>query len=185
MAERTLGPSPRREPADPDEHEGLARTFHEKVISLDTMGLRLLTPTAVAIAIIVASAILLATRDAGWPQVSVGAPGVALETVPLPAVVLATIALVFAWSFILAGALHAHPVLRAVGVGAYAVLGLVGAISSASPLTGLVIILVVLSVVVAAIGLYVTDRGNRLQAPHLHHRARLRLPTFGWVLLAT
>ncbi|MBO0745979.1 MAG: hypothetical protein J2P43_13240, partial [Candidatus Dormibacteraeota bacterium] len=92
------------------EHKGLAETFHEKVIALDTMGLRLLTPTAIAIAIIVASAVLLATRDADWPLVSMGnVGGSVLETVPLPVAVLATITLILAWSFIVGGALHAPP----------------------------------------------------------------------------
>ncbi|MBO0701781.1 MAG: hypothetical protein J2P38_02535 [Candidatus Dormibacteraeota bacterium] len=178
MAERTE--------ARPDEHEGLAGTFHEKVISLDTMGLRLLAPTAAAIAVIVASAVFLATRDAGWPLVSLGAPtGSVLETVPLPVAVLATLAIILAWSFILAGSLHAHLALRVIGVGAYALVGLTSALSSASPLIAVLISIVVLSVVVAAIGLYVTDRGNHRQAPELHHRTRLRLPTFGWILLAT
>ncbi len=167
-------------------HEGLAGTFHEKAISLDTMGLGLLAPTAVAIAIIVASAALLATRDAAWPLVSAGAVvGSELGTVPLPIALLSTITLVLAWSFILAGALHAHLALRIVGVAAYTVLGLVSAISAGSVVATSIITLVVLSVVAAAIGLYVTDRGNRHQAPQLHHRARLRLPTFGWILLAT
>lgn len=54
-----------------------------------------------------------------------------------------------------------------------------------SPPAGLLIGLVVFSVVAAAIGLYVSDRGNQHQAPHLHHRAALRVPTFGWILMAT
>ena len=173
-------------PEEASGHEGLAGTFRDKVISIDTLELRLLAPIAGAIAIVVGSAVLLATRDAGWPRVSVGAPeGGVVASVPLPVAVLATVAMVFAWSFILAGALHAHLALRILGVGAYAVLGLLSAILSQVPLVGLIITLVVLSVVVAAIGLYVTDRGNRDQAPHLHHRARLRLPTFGWVLFTT
>lgn len=168
------------------EHKGLAETFHEKVIALDTMGLRLLTPTAIAIAIIVASAVLLATRDADWPLVSMGnVGGSVLETVPLPVAVLATITLILAWSFIVGGALHAHPVLRIVAVGTYAFVGFSGGIETGSFVTALIVTLAVLSVVAVAIGLYATDRGNHRQAPHLHHRARLRLSTFGWILFAT
>ncbi|MBO0701780.1 MAG: hypothetical protein J2P38_02530, partial [Candidatus Dormibacteraeota bacterium] len=184
-AQAPPGPSPDQERTGPEEHDGLAATFHEKLISLDTMGLRLLAPTAVAIAIIVGSAVLLATRDAGWPPVSVGGTQAVLQTVPLPVAVLATIAMILAWSFILAGALHAHPALRLVGVGAYALMGLLGASLGSSLPIMLIVTLVVLSVVAGAIGLYVTDRGNGRQAPHLHHRAGLRVPTFGWILLAT
>ncbi|MBO0743396.1 MAG: hypothetical protein J2P43_00125, partial [Candidatus Dormibacteraeota bacterium] len=82
MTERGI---PHPAESEPPEPEGLSGTFHEKVISLDTMGLRLLAPTAVAIAIIFASAVLLGTRDAGWPLVSAGAvQGPVLGTVPLP-----------------------------------------------------------------------------------------------------
>ncbi|MBO0702352.1 MAG: hypothetical protein J2P38_05430, partial [Candidatus Dormibacteraeota bacterium] len=167
-------------------HEGLAGTFHEKVISLDTMELRLLLPTAIAIAVVVASAALVATRDLPWPLVSAGVLNdPALGNVPLPVAVLAAITVVISWSFVLAGALHAHPAIRIVGVGAYTLIGLVSAVEADSEVGTPMIALVVLSVVVAAAGLYVTDRGNRHQAPHLHHRARLRLPTFGFVLVAT
>lgn len=167
-------------------HEGLAGTFHEKVISLDTMEVRLLAPTALAIAIVFASAVLLATRDSGWPLVSAGAvQGSTLGTVPLPAALLTTITIILAWSFILAGALHATLALRVVVVSAYALVGLFSGIATDSMLAALIITLVVLSVVAAAIGLYITDRGNHHQAPHLHHRARLRIPTFAWILLAT
>ncbi|MBO0745978.1 MAG: hypothetical protein J2P43_13235, partial [Candidatus Dormibacteraeota bacterium] len=108
-----------------------------------------------------------------------------LGTVPLPIALLTTITIVLAWSFILAGALHAHVVVRIIAVAAYAVVGLASGISAGSMVAAVIITLVVLSVVAAAIGLYITDRGNHRQAPHLHHRARLRLPTFGWILLAT
>lgn len=171
------------------EHEGLGRTFHEKLISLDTMDLRLLLPTAVAIAVVAAGGVLLATRDlVPWPQISAGGlAGEVIGTLPLPVAVLGAITLVVAWSFVLAGALHAHGVLRVAGVSAYAVAGLIAAALSVagSPPAGLLIGLVVFSVVAAAIGLYVSDRGNQHQAPHLHHRAALRVPTFGWILMAT
>ncbi len=184
MAERGL-PHPTAE-SEPPEHAGLAGTFHEKVISLDTMEVRLVLPTALAIAIVFASAVLLATRDAGWPLVSAGqVQGTVLGTVPLPTALLTTITIILAWSFILAGALHAHLALRVVAVAAYALVGLVSGIATGSMPAALIITLVVLSVVVAAIGLYITDRGNGRQAPHLHHRARLRLPTLIWILLAT
>lgn len=179
------GQRERPEPAE-SEHEGLAGTFHEKVIRLDTMGLRLLTPTAVAIAIIIASAVLLAVRDAGWPLVSVGTLGGGeLETVPLPIAVLTTVTIILAWSFIVAGALHAHPTLRIIAVGAYALVGISNGLLTDSIPTALIVTLAVLSVVAVSLGLYVTDRGNGRQAPHLHHRVRLRLSTLGWILFAT
>lgn len=176
-----------REAAEPSaDHEGLSGAFHEKVISLDTMEPRLLLPTAVAIALVVACAVLVATRGLPWPLVAAGrVSGDTLATVPLPVAVLATITVIIAWSFILSGALHAHLVARVAGVGAYAFVGLWTARLEASRPRAAVIALIVLSVVAAAAGLYVTDRGNHHQAPHLHHRVRLRLPTFGWVLLAT
>ncbi|MBO0745893.1 MAG: hypothetical protein J2P43_12795, partial [Candidatus Dormibacteraeota bacterium] len=172
----------------PEEHEGLSATFHEKAIRLRTMQLRLLLPSAVAIAIVVAGALLFALRDLPWPELGAGRNFQTgqLQTVPLPVGIFGGLALIVAWSFILTGALHAHVLFRVGGVVAYLFNGVtvfLAAIGTAPTLLSLPFVLA--SVVVAATALYLADRSNHRQAPHLHHRFRLRIPTFAWVFGVT
>ncbi len=188
MAEQPAAEPLGRKEAGRDEHEGLSATFHEKVIQLGTMELRLLLPSAVAIAIIVAGALLFALRALPWPNVGAGVnfETGTLQTLPLPVAVFGGLSLAVAWSLVLAGALHAHLLLRIAGIVAYLINGcavLFTVIGSAPALLMLPFVLV--SVVAVAVGLYVTDRGNHRQAPALHHRTRLRISTFGWVFGVT
>lgn len=182
------GERPRGAAGSAERHEGLSASFHEKAIKLRTMELRLLLPSAVAIAIVVAGALLVALRGLPWPDLGAGRnfETGTLQTLPLPVAVFGGISLDVAWSLVLAGALHAHLLLRAGGVVAYLVNGatvLFAALGSAPAL--LMLPFVLASVVVVAIGLYITDRGNHRQAPALHHRTRLRLSTFAWVFGVT
>ncbi|MFZ0214483.1 MAG: hypothetical protein WAM30_00915, partial [Candidatus Dormiibacterota bacterium] len=120
MAEASPGARPEERVGD----EGLAGTFREKVISVRSMEGRLLMPTALAIAIVIAAAILLATRSLDWPRVSAGIQNGVLTAVPLPVAIVAALALVLGWSFVLTGALHAHLALRIAGLGLYTLNGL-------------------------------------------------------------
>ncbi|MFZ0214484.1 MAG: hypothetical protein WAM30_00920 [Candidatus Dormiibacterota bacterium] len=185
MAEQVSPGAHDREAEGP---EGLSGTFREKVISVRSMEGRLLLPTVTAVSIVIAAGILLATRDLDWPQVGAGSNGSALTTVPLPIAVVSAVAMVVGWSFVLAGALHAHLVLRILGVAVYTLNGLLGGLSGLfggfAP-AGVVTLVIVLAVPVAATGLWFTDRANARQAPRLHHGVRLRPLTFLWALGVT
>ena len=188
MAELMPAASLEPEEGGREEHEGLSATFHEKVIQLRTMQLRLLLPSAIAISIVITGALLFALRDLPWPELSAGRniQTGQLQTVPLPVGVFGGLALAVAWSFVLTGALHAHLLFRIGGTLAYLFNGItvfLAAVGTAPTLLTLPIVLA--SVVVASIALYAADRSNHRQAPHLHHRFRLRIPTFAWVFGAT
>ena len=186
MADTVRGAKPVGERGE--EPEGLSATFHEKVIKLRTMQLPLLLPSAVAIAIVIAGALLFALHDLPWPELGAGRnlQTGQLQTVPLPVAVFGGLALTVAWSFILTGALHAHLLVRIGGILAYLMNGITVFLPAvATTPTLLTLPFLLASVVVAAIALYAADRSNHRQAPHLHHRFRLRLPTFAWVFGAT
>ena len=185
----------------PEEHEGgLSQAFLERAISLRSMSPTLLAITVVPIAQAVVAAGLLATRDVPWPLVPAGTlpGGQVLATLPLPTLVAAAVFMVLAWSYVLTGALHGHGVLRVVGLGTYSLMALLAAVTATfdsgaaaagnvgeSVLIGVAILLVLLGVWAAAAGLWIVDRSNAGQAPHLHHRERLWLPTFLFVVGAT
>ncbi|MFZ0214859.1 MAG: hypothetical protein WAM30_02855, partial [Candidatus Dormiibacterota bacterium] len=78
--------------------------------------------------------------------------------------------------------------LRVAGLGLYTLNGLlmsVTALLGGFAPAGVVTLALVLAVPVTATGLWFTDRANSRQAPHLHHRVRIRPLTLLWVLGVT
>ena len=194
------GGEPERHEPPAEHREGLSQAFLERAISFRSMSPALLAASLVPIGQAVVAAVLVTTRDLPWPVVPAGRlpGGQILATLPLPTLVFAAVFMVLAWSYVLTGALHGHGVLRAAGLGAYSLMALLAAASATfdgtaaaagnagrSVLIGAAILLVLLGVWAAAAGLWVVDRTNAVKAPHLHHRERLWLPTFLFVVGAT
>lgn len=102
-----------------EEAETLAGHFQETLISLRDMDLWPRRASLLAIAAIVVSALLLATRDVAGPGVA------ALDgTVPLVQLVGCAVLSTLAWSYLLAGVMHAHWGLRLPVLILYTLVGL-------------------------------------------------------------
>jgi hypothetical protein len=168
-----------------DKELGLAHALREKLIGLGSMDRGLLVTTLVAIAMVVAAGILLATRDAPWPRVPTSAEAPAL-TVPLPVLIACSIFLVIAWSYLLAGALHAHLVLRVLGMVAWTVANLFSLTLSTATLELVAFALLVLAAWAMAIAMWLVDRlYHERKRSRWHHRIRLRAFTFLFFALVT
>lgn len=91
-----------------EEAETLADHFRETLISLRGMDLWPRRAAVLAIGGMVVAALLMATRQLAGPLVSTGGGA----TIPLVQLVGCAVLSVLAWSYLLAGALHAHAGLR-------------------------------------------------------------------------
>ncbi|HEX4212747.1 MAG TPA: hypothetical protein VIA06_05390 [Candidatus Dormibacteraeota bacterium] len=168
---------------------GLGTAFRDKVIRLGTMDRGLAMLTLGAMVVVVLCALLLVLS---------GLPGAA-GPMSLPMVIASGTFLAVAWSYLLGGALHAHALVRFLLLALFTFTvavsmqtlwsidsGLVqagfteGLWAQAIPamcLFGGAIIL--LAVVWAmAIAMWLVDRAHDRSRPHLHHRHRLKVPTY-------
>ena len=169
------------------EHDepGLAHAFHEKAIGVRGMDRGLLVLTVLAAVLVVLAGVLLAMSDVAWPRVAATIGGPEL-TIPVPVLIGCSVFLVLAWSYLLAGALHAHLALRVLGLVAWTA-GAAAMLAAVPSVQGwIAVALPALAVWAAAIAMWLVDRlAHDRGAPERHHRARLRLLTFGFVAAAT
>lgn len=102
-----------------EEAETLADHFRETLISLRDMDLWPRRASILAIAAIVVAALLLATRELPGPEIGAGG-----GTIPLVQLVGCALLSTLAWSYLLAGAVHAHWGLRLPVLILYTLVGL-------------------------------------------------------------
>lgn len=115
MAERTGRDNPSSAPAEVwEEAENLAERFREKLISLRGMDAWPRRSSLLAIAGMLLAALLIATHELpGLPGPSVSTSGTSgTGTIPVIDLAGCVILSILAWSYLLAGALHAHWALR-------------------------------------------------------------------------
>lgn len=102
-----------------EEAETLADHFRKTLISLRHMDLWPRRASVLAIAAIVVAALLLATRELPGPEVAAGG-----GTIPLVQLVGSAVLSTLAWSYLLAGVIHAHWGLRVPVLILYTLVGL-------------------------------------------------------------
>lgn len=107
-------------PDEPDESERTLReVFLERAISLGSMERALRGLTALPLVAIVAAAVLVGLRESGLPATPLGSEEGFLSAMPTPTFWLTVVLLALAWAYVLGGLLHAHRVVRLVGLGAF------------------------------------------------------------------
>lgn len=162
------------------DHEGLAHHLREKAISLNSMERPLRWLTVLALVQIVVAALLIALRQAPWPPVRLGGDGLGgggSTEAPAVAVAFTVWLLIVGWSYVLAGALHAHGALRLLVVAVYSVFALTLALADHT--AGVRVVLCALVVVWAlSLGLWLLDRHYQRKGSDRHHRHRLKPLTF-------
>jgi hypothetical protein len=95
-----------------DEHESFREQVRERLIGWGSMDRRLRLLVGAAVAQLAVAAIMVALRDRPLPAVIGDASDSGESLIPVASFVIATAFLTVAWSFLLAGALHAHRALR-------------------------------------------------------------------------
>ncbi len=95
-----------------EEHESFRDQVRARVIGLGSMDRRLRLVVGAAIAQLIVAAIMVALRDAHLPSVIGDVTDNEESLIPTATFVVAVVFLTIAWSFLLAGALHAHWLLR-------------------------------------------------------------------------
>lgn len=172
------------------EHEGhekgLRHLFRERAISLRTMERPLRLITGLALAELIVTAILLAARGLplALPPIAVYVQDGHLFQLPLPVFVVSLVFLVVAWSYLLAGALHAHPLVRVAGLALFtwAMLDLRD-VTLAAPYAAIESALLAAMWLVGLATWLIDRRAARLGAHHRDHHHRLRGLTFCAVLV--
>jgi hypothetical protein len=173
--------------ASVDAPEGFAHRLHEKAISLTSMDRRLRWLTVLAIAQIAVVALMILVRDVPWPSVGLGEDPLAHEeaSIPVPVLVVVMVELVLAWSYVLAGALHAHGLLRFGMLLVYSI-GMLLLVAATAEGNGTLIVLGgLLAAWVVTPVLWLRDRRHLKRRVERHHRHRLKLPTFLFCVLIT
>lgn len=99
--------------------ESFRELLRERIISIGTMDRRLRLVVGAAVAQLLVAAIMVALRGAGIPRIIADVTNGEESTVPVATFVVATVFVVVAWTFVLAGALHSHWSLRLVVVGLF------------------------------------------------------------------
>jgi hypothetical protein len=147
-----------------DSHEALSfrEQVRERVIAIGSMDGRLRLVVGAAVAQLVVAAIMLALRGTHLPSVIGDVTGDEESSIPVATFVIATCFLTVAWAFLLAGAFHAHWVLRLPAFGLFA---WVFAIESdtVSGRTGGTVAALALMVAIAAVGIAGAVRDRRQQ----------------------
>lgn len=192
-----VGPAAESKPETGQEHVreeveevlGLGSAFRERVIRFGTMDRSLagLAAGAMAVVAVCAALILLSSL----PH--------AANSMVAPMVVASGTFIAVAWSYLLGGALHAHAIVRFVLLAFFTFIiatslqtlwpedhGLMqagfqqGLWTQAIPAIGLYVGVVMLLALVwsMAIAMWLVDRTHDRTRPHLHHRHRLRVPTY-------
>jgi hypothetical protein len=107
--------------APPHAHgaESFRELARERLISIRTMDRRLRLVVGAAVAQLLVAAIMVALRGADIPRIIGDVTDNEESTIPIATFVVATSFVVVAWTFVLAGALHAHWALRVLIVGLF------------------------------------------------------------------
>src|SRR5260221_9145638 len=93
--------------------------LRERLISVRTMDPRLRLFVGAAVAQLLVAAIMVALRGANMPRILGDVTDGQESNVPVATFVVATSFVVIAWTFVLAGALHAHWAVRVLAVGLF------------------------------------------------------------------
>ncbi len=99
--------------------ESFRELLRERIISIRTMDRRLRLVVGAAVAQLLVAAIMVALRGADIPRIIGDVTNGEESTIPVATFVVATVFVTVAWTFVLAGALHTHWVVRLVIVGLF------------------------------------------------------------------
>jgi hypothetical protein len=158
--------------ADAGPLPGPTRHLRSKLISFASMPVPLRVLAAAALGQIVLAAALIAAQGLPLPLITVAEQeGHAVE-MAAPAFAACAASLILAWTYVLAGALHAHGAARAVVVLVYLVAMYV-LLLPVPPIWALL----ALATIGVTVGLWLRDRWVDRRAPERHHRHRLNLST--------
>ncbi|MCA1597447.1 MAG: hypothetical protein LC769_00225 [Chloroflexi bacterium] len=169
-----------------EEHEtGLRHVFHERAIALRTMDRPLKLVTGLALAELLGSAALLAVRSLHipLPAISVFVQEGHLYQMPLPVFVASLFFLALAWSYMLAGALHAHPLVRLGGLALFTWAMLEIRDVTQGPYQAAATVVLALLWAVGLATWIIDRRAIKAGAPERGHRHHLRMLTFCVVFL--
>ena len=120
--EETSTRRPAAENAQHAEHgETLLAAFRHRARSLWGGGRRLRLITGLALAQVLVAAALVTAHDLPMPVLSISTTDNRLIQMGVPIFVLTMVFIALAWSYLLSGALHAHPVFRVLGLVLYTV----------------------------------------------------------------
>lgn len=100
--------------------ESFRELLRERIISVRTMDRRLRLVVGAAVAQLLVAALMVALRGADIPRIVGDVTNGEESTIPVATFVVATAFVTVAWTFVLAGALHAHWLLRVIVVGLFA-----------------------------------------------------------------
>jgi hypothetical protein len=174
-------------PESEGHHEEIPESvFHAFVIrgrALLSLERRLRLVTGVALAQLIAGAIIVTTRDLPLPLIGIQAVEGRLVSMAAPTFVLCIIFICISWAYLLSGILHAHPLLRLLGLVAFSVAMFPVTFQSVlRPLFGFTAVLLVAAV--WAVGLFTIFLDRRRPPTHEKHLLRrLHYPTFLIVLV--
>ncbi len=99
--------------------ESFRELLRERIISIRTMDRRLRLVVGAAVAQLLVAAIMVALRGADIPRIIGDVTNGEESTIPVATFVVATVFVTVAWTFVLAGALHTHWVVRVIIVGLF------------------------------------------------------------------
>lgn len=165
------------EPGEPAEAEawhlpGPTHHLRSKLISFVSMAVPLRVLAVVALAQIVLTAALIAAEGLPLPAITVVEQEGHPVEMAAPAFVACAASLILAWTYVLAGALHAHGAVRAAVVLVYLVAMYV-LLLPVPPIWALL----ALATIGVTVGLWVRDRWVDRRTPERHHRHQLKLST--------
>src|SRR5712692_3474790 len=173
---------PAREADSEEALPGFLESVRARLIHLPSMDRALRLVTGMALAQLAACAALLAAARLPSPTLPVGIAAGSPVSVPAWIFVFVVGLLALAWTYLLGGALHAHPVVRLVALGFFLVLRVgAGAVENPAYPLAARLSLVVSVLGVAGVTAYTLQhdwRHSRRQEPHLTYGQRLRAPTF-------
>ncbi|HEX4216687.1 MAG TPA: hypothetical protein VIA06_25505 [Candidatus Dormibacteraeota bacterium] len=196
----TGGPT---EAAGAREVASLSDALREKLIRIRGMDRGLTTLTLASLAVVLLSVLLLLLSR----YAPLGSVTYASERFPLPLVVAAAVFLALSWAYLLAGALHAHAGVRLLVLAVYTLSRWSSLPTPPATIAAdlryvlwegnwsylpvrdwgsdVAFLLPILVLWITAAGLWLADRSHDRRLPRLHHRRRLRLPTFLLCLIVT
>jgi hypothetical protein len=172
-------------PQHPHGAESFRELLRERIISVRTMDPRLRLVVGAAVAQLLVAAIMVALRSADMRRIIGDVTNGEESTIPVATFVVATIFVVVAWTFVLAGALHAHWSLRVIIVGLFGWAVFAERDVPAQTTAGSIAAAILLALIVAiAVATIVRDRnagppGARLMAT----RVAMLLPLVGGLFI--
>jgi hypothetical protein len=165
--------------------ESFRELLRERVISIRTMDRRMRLVVGAAVAQLLVAAIMVALRGADIPRIIGDVTDGEESTIPVATFVVATSFVVVAWTFVLAGALHAHWSLRVLVVGLFSWSLLAERDVPAQTTAGEIAAIALLAAIVA-ITLATIVRDRRAEAPSarlLATRVAMLLPLVAGLFL--